>query len=147
MYAWYLQVIVSSLQQYILQFTQRLHDAEVERRDLRIEVSALRQSQEGLSTKAGKAELMEQELMQLRQQVSVIVDVGGILMGLAVISSQIVFFSLWLSGWFLCFPPIHKHIRIDVKTVLSLIIFLKLFQFQNIKDILANIPVIVQGLP
>ncbi|KAK2146872.1 hypothetical protein LSH36_581g03034 [Paralvinella palmiformis] len=62
------QVIVSSLQQYILQFTQRLHDAEVERRDLRIEVSALRQSQEGLSTKAGKAELMEQELIQLRQQ-------------------------------------------------------------------------------
>ena len=64
------QVIISSLQQYILQFTQRLHDAEVERRDLRVEVSALRQSQEGLSVKASDAELMERELIQLRQQVS-----------------------------------------------------------------------------
>ncbi|XP_076842212.1 coiled-coil domain-containing protein 171 isoform X2 [Brachyhypopomus gauderio] len=36
--------MVSSLQQHFLGFTQRLHSAEVERRDLRIELSRLKQS-------------------------------------------------------------------------------------------------------
>ncbi len=60
---------MSSLQQNIINFTQRLHSAEVERRSLRMETAKLKDDNSKLNRKAEQTDNMDKELNRLRQQV------------------------------------------------------------------------------
>ncbi|XP_022102941.1 coiled-coil domain-containing protein 171-like isoform X2 [Acanthaster planci] len=60
------QEIMACLQRNIINFTQRLHTAEVERRSLRVETAKLRQDNEELKMEKERAKDMENEITQLR---------------------------------------------------------------------------------
>ncbi|XP_038072561.1 coiled-coil domain-containing protein 171-like isoform X2 [Patiria miniata] len=60
------QEIMACLQRNIINFTQRLHTAEVERRSLRLETAKLRQENDELKMETERAKGMENEITQLR---------------------------------------------------------------------------------
>ena len=60
---------MASLQQNIINFTQRLHSAEVERRSLRMERNKLKDENCQLKRKTEHAENVDKELTRLRQEV------------------------------------------------------------------------------
>ncbi|XP_033113487.1 coiled-coil domain-containing protein 171-like [Anneissia japonica] len=62
------RAITSTLQKHVLEFTQRLHAAEVERRSLRIEVSKLRKDSEDLKESEEKNNVLSQQLDDLQRQ-------------------------------------------------------------------------------
>ncbi|XP_043573472.1 coiled-coil domain-containing protein 171-like isoform X6 [Chiloscyllium plagiosum] len=58
---------VEVLKKQILEFTQRLHAAEVERRSLRLELTQLKKHMNELERESGKTETLEQQLCDLKQ--------------------------------------------------------------------------------
>ncbi|XP_060695910.1 coiled-coil domain-containing protein 171-like isoform X3 [Hemiscyllium ocellatum] len=58
---------VEVLKKQILEFTQRLHAAEVERRSLRLELTQLKKHMSELERESGKTETLEQQLCDLKQ--------------------------------------------------------------------------------
>ena len=60
---------MSSLQQNIINFTQRLHSAEVERRSLRMETTKLKDENCQLKRKTEHTENVDKELTRLRHEV------------------------------------------------------------------------------
>ena len=61
---------MACLQHNIINFTQRLHTAEVERRSLRMEAAKLRQENGELKMEGDRAKDLENEITQLRDIVS-----------------------------------------------------------------------------
>ncbi|XP_078070034.1 coiled-coil domain-containing protein 171 [Mustelus asterias] len=58
---------VEILKKQILEFTQRLHAAEVERRSLRMELTQLKNYMSELKIESGKSQTLEQQLSDLKQ--------------------------------------------------------------------------------
>lgn len=58
---WNTKMMMASLQKHILEFTQRLHSAEVERRNLRLELSHVRRTHTGRDTHTACAPLQQFE--------------------------------------------------------------------------------------
>ena len=56
------QELISSLQNFVLGLTQRLHNVEVERRDLRLEVTALKKEKDELRKAVEKRQLESQDV-------------------------------------------------------------------------------------
>lgn len=63
--------MASQLQQQVLDFTRRLHSAEIERRDLRLEVNHLKDSHQNLAERADLAEHLGTEVVELQDQVRI----------------------------------------------------------------------------
>ncbi|XP_051876146.1 coiled-coil domain-containing protein 171-like isoform X2 [Pristis pectinata] len=62
---------VEVLKKQILEFTQRLHAAEVERRSLRLELTQLKNYVSDLQRETGKAQNVEQQLNDLKQSLKI----------------------------------------------------------------------------
>ena len=62
---------MSCLQRNIINFTQRLHTAEIERRSLRMEAAKLRQENNELRLKTDRTKGIENEITHLRDMVSI----------------------------------------------------------------------------
>ncbi|XP_055488322.1 coiled-coil domain-containing protein 171-like isoform X2 [Leucoraja erinacea] len=58
---------VEVLKKQILEFTQRLHAAEIERRSLRLELTQLKNYVSDLKRETGKAQILQQQLTDLKQ--------------------------------------------------------------------------------
>ena len=70
--------MASNLQEQVLAFTQRLHSAEVERRDLRLQLAHLLDHQRGLAHRAGVAEHLQAEVTELQEQVGLLCQVTAV---------------------------------------------------------------------
>ncbi|KAK2161846.1 hypothetical protein NP493_1558g00046 [Ridgeia piscesae] len=62
------QVILSQLRQRVLELTERLHSAEVERRDLRAELGRTTRDKRSLTEMSRKAQLLQHQLASLQNQ-------------------------------------------------------------------------------
>lgn len=62
---------MSRLQHNIINFTQRLHDAEVERRSLRMETAKLKDENSHLRKHTKHTDSLDKELTRLQREVSV----------------------------------------------------------------------------
>lgn len=69
------QATFATLQSQILDFTKRLHTAEVERRDLRIELSTLRHERQNWLKSTTNSQHMSSQIDNFREQV--IIPVAG----------------------------------------------------------------------
>lgn len=64
-------MILTQLRQRVLELTERLHAAEVERRDLRMELGRTTQDKRSLTETSRKAQRLQQQLITLQDQVTV----------------------------------------------------------------------------
>ncbi|XP_072373595.1 coiled-coil domain-containing protein 171 isoform X1 [Scyliorhinus torazame] len=62
---------VEILKKQIIEFTQRLHAAEVERRSLRMELTQLKNYMSELKIESGKSQTLEQQLSDLKQNMKI----------------------------------------------------------------------------